>query len=162
MHLLLGGRTLAAALLDRCQLARKAGADLSDAYFVMIGAGSAMGPFPKLLELGANVVAIDIPGAWGKGTKRPVSGLSERLIATAKKSPGGSITFPLAKKQADCKTDLELYEAAGCNLMEQPASISEGDTAGSSAAAASLINSGQVSPRDRAQNEWMMQPIARP
>ena len=31
-------------------------------YFVMIGAGSAMGPFPKLLALGGNVVALDIPG----------------------------------------------------------------------------------------------------
>merc|ERR1719258_773836 len=40
---------------------------LADAHFVLIGAGSAMGPCAKLLELGANVVAIDIPGSWGKG-----------------------------------------------------------------------------------------------
>jgi hypothetical protein len=38
------------------------GSNLKDCYFVLIGAGSAMGPCAKLLELGANVVAIDIPG----------------------------------------------------------------------------------------------------
>ena len=38
------------------------GKSLEGVYVVMIGAGSAMGPFPKLLEMGATVVAIDIPG----------------------------------------------------------------------------------------------------
>ena len=42
------------------------GKDLSKCYFVLIGAGSAMGPFSKLLAHGANVVALDIPGSWGK------------------------------------------------------------------------------------------------
>lgn len=104
------------------------GGKVSDVYMVMIGAGSAMGPFPKLLELGANVVAIDIPGAWGKGTKRPTSGLWKRLIEAAQKSPGGSIIFPLApstsQKDLESSADpLALYEAAGCNLMEQPAEV---------------------------------------
>jgi len=99
------------------------GKDLSDTYFVMIGAGSAMGPFPKLLALGGNVVALDIPGKWGKGSKRPASGLWERLIGTARRSPGGSITFPLSKPQKACASDMDLYEAAGCNLMEQPAEV---------------------------------------
>lgn len=99
------------------------GKDLSNTYFVMIGAGSAMGPFPKLMEMGGNVVAIDIPGVWGKGGKRPVSALWERLISVAKASPGGSITFPLSKPQAHCESELEMYESAGCNLMEQPAEV---------------------------------------
>ena len=34
--------------------------DLSDKYFVLLGAGSAMGPFITLMKLGANVIAIDI------------------------------------------------------------------------------------------------------
>ena len=36
-------------------------ADLSDKYFVLFGAGSAMGPFEVLMSLGANVIAIDLP-----------------------------------------------------------------------------------------------------
>ena len=53
-----------------------------------------MGPCAKLLELGANVVAIDIPGSWGKGGKRPASGLWKRLFALADKG-GGSLTVPV-------------------------------------------------------------------
>lgn len=99
------------------------GGNLNDTYFVLIGAGSAMGPFPKLMQLGAHIVAIDIPGVWGKGTKKPVSGLWERLIGAARASPGGSLTFPLNKPQANCGGDIELFEAAGCNLTEQPAEV---------------------------------------
>ena len=98
------------------------GKTLKDVYVVMIGAGSAMGPFSKLLEMGATVVAIDIPGSRGKGTKRAASGLWQRLTETAKASPG-AIVFPLAKPQKDCATDLELFEAAGCDLMVQPGEI---------------------------------------
>jgi hypothetical protein len=82
--------------------------DLSNRYFVLLGAGSAMGPFLVLMALGANVVAIDLDRApiW------------KRLIGIAKKSPG-SITFPMKKNQASCKTDEETYEAAGCNLFTE-------------------------------------------
>jgi len=97
------------------------GADISDVYVVMIGAGSAMGPFSKLLELGANVIALDIPGAWGKGGPRPASGLWKRLTDTAKASPGGSIIFPLSKPQAECADDMDMFESAGADLMKQPA-----------------------------------------
>ena len=41
------------------------GKNLSDCHFILIGAGSAMGPFQKLLEMGANIIALDIPGDWG-------------------------------------------------------------------------------------------------
>ena len=47
-----------------------AGHDLASTYFVLIGAGSAMGPFSQLLELGANVVAVDIPGGQRRARER--------------------------------------------------------------------------------------------
>ncbi|EOD08386.1 hypothetical protein EMIHUDRAFT_453108 [Emiliania huxleyi CCMP1516] len=98
------------------------GESLQDVYVVMIGAGSAMGPFPKLMEMGATVVAIDIPGAWGKGGPRPASAVWRRLCDTARGS-AGSLVFPLSKPQSQCATDEELYEAAGCDLMKQPGEI---------------------------------------
>jgi len=99
-----------------------AGKSLEGVYVVMIGAGSAMGPFPKLLAMGATVVAIDIPGGWGKGTKRPTAGLWKRLCDTAKNSPG-SLVFPLTKPQSACASDEEMYESSGCDLMKQPGEI---------------------------------------
>jgi len=98
------------------------GSSLQGVYVVMIGAGSAMGPFPKLLEMGATVVAIDIPGAWGKGGKRPASGVWKRLCEMAKASPG-SLVFPLSKPQKQCTDEMDLYESAGCDLMKQPGEI---------------------------------------
>ena len=97
----------------------KGNKSLSHAYFVMIGAGSAMGPFSKLLECGANIVALDIPGKWGT-TTRPT--LWRRLVATAKNS-GGSIIFPLSKPQNDCVDENALCEAAGADLTQQPFEI---------------------------------------
>ena len=93
--------------------------DLSQCYFVMIGAGSAMGPFAKLLECGANVVALDIPGKWGSPA-RPT--LWRRLVKEARNSRG-SIIFPLSAPQADCKDDDALCAAAGADLTQQPFEI---------------------------------------
>jgi len=86
--------------------------DLSDTYFVLLGAGSAMGPFLVLLALGANVIALDLDRApiW------------ERLINTARKS-SGTLTFPLKKAQDSLGSDKELYENAGSNLMTQTPEI---------------------------------------
>ncbi len=99
--------------------------DLSDAHFVLIGAGSAMGPCAKLLELGANVVAIDIPGSWGKGGKRPASGLWKRLFALADKG-GGTLTVPVDSTSRATARDREaLSEAAGCDLMMEPREIGD-------------------------------------
>lgn len=92
--------------------------DLRGHVFILIGTGSAMGPFPKLMELGATVVAIDIPGAWGDRPKA----MWQRLITTARNSPG-KLIFPLNKPQSECSGDDELFAACGCNLMEQPAEI---------------------------------------
>jgi len=90
------------------------GKSLNGVYVVMVGAGSAMGPFPKLLEMGATVVAIDIPGSWGKGTKRPTSSLWKRLYETAMASPGALI-FPLSKPQSECTNEDDMFESAGCD-----------------------------------------------
>ncbi len=80
--------------------------DLSDRYFVLLGAGSAMGPFLVLMAMGANVIAVDLdrPGIW------------KRLITIAKNS-SGTLTFPTKVEQSSCKTDDELYAASGCNLF---------------------------------------------
>jgi hypothetical protein len=80
--------------------------DLSNQYFVLLGAGSAMGPLLVLLSLGANVIAIDLdrPFIW------------KRLIELTRTSTG-SITFPLKKEQTKLDTDDDLYAEAGCNLF---------------------------------------------
>ena len=92
--------------------------DLKDKYFVLLGAGSAMGPFNVLMALGANIVAVDVDVTVGPFAK----GMWKRLIDTAKKS-AGSITFPLKKAQGKCATDDEIYENAGCNLFSAPARV---------------------------------------
>jgi len=79
--------------------------DLSDQYFVLLGAGSAMGPLQVLLALGANVIAVDLdrPMIW------------KRLLGLAKDSCGTMI-FPLKKPQAGL-TEEQVYESAGSNLF---------------------------------------------
>ena len=80
--------------------------DLKDRYFVLLGAGSAMGPLLVLLSIGANVVAIDLdrPGIW------------KRLITLARESTG-TITFPTKVDPSTIKSDEELFEKSGCNLF---------------------------------------------
>lgn len=82
--------------------------DLSKHYFVLLGAGSAMGPYQMLLNHGANIVALDLdrPQIW------------ERLITMARNSPG-TITFPIKVKRSEITNDTVLYENAGCNLFTQ-------------------------------------------
>eukprot|EP00005_Dracoamoeba_jomungandri_P005462 CAMPEP_0174260338 /NCGR_PEP_ID=MMETSP0439-20130205/9637_1 /TAXON_ID=0 /ORGANISM="Stereomyxa ramosa, Strain Chinc5" /LENGTH=529 /DNA_ID=CAMNT_0015344559 /DNA_START=19 /DNA_END=1608 /DNA_ORIENTATION=+ len=86
--------------------------DLSDRYFVVLGASSAMGPYSVLLSLGANVIAIDIDFAsvWKK------------LITMARNSPG-TVTFPLKVPQEEITSDEQLFENAGCNLITQPPEV---------------------------------------
>lgn len=86
--------------------------DLSDRYFVILGAGSAMGPYLVLIALGANIIGIDLDRApiW------------KRLIGIARESCG-TLTFPLKKDQNECKTDDELFENAGSNLISQAPEI---------------------------------------
>lgn len=102
-------------------MADKETIDLSNEVFVLIGAGSAMGPYGKLLEHGATVVCIDIPSTLGP---RAVD-MWKRLFNTAKAS-SGKILFPMAptsKAQKEYSTDEELIGVVGCNLTEQPAQI---------------------------------------
>jgi hypothetical protein len=80
--------------------------EIKNRYFVLLGAGSAMGPLLVLMALGANVIAVDLDR----------SGIWKRLINIARKSPG-SITFPMKVEQSKCATDEALFEAAGCNLF---------------------------------------------
>lgn len=92
--------------------------DLSNHYFVLLGAGSAMGPLPLLLSLGANVIAIDLnrPGIW------------KNLLAKARNSRG-TLTFPvtydpnMTSKTAQDMTDDELAAIAGANLLDQTPEI---------------------------------------
>lgn len=80
--------------------------EIKNRYFVLLGAGSAMGPLLVLMALGANVIAIDLdrPNIW------------KRLIGIARES-SGSITFPMKADPKTCKTDEALFAAAGCNLF---------------------------------------------
>lgn len=88
--------------------------DLSEEYFVLLGAGSAMGPLKLLLDLGANIVAIDLdrPKIW------------ERLLSLAENSCG-TMTFPLkaGKQQSSLNSKEELCAAAGSNLLTQTPEI---------------------------------------
>eukprot|EP00605_Chrysophyceae_sp_TOSAG23-4_P001425 GSChrysophyteH1.ASY1.ANO1.1553.1 assembled CDS len=96
------------------------GVDLSgSALKDQVEAWAPMGPYAKLLEHGACVICIDIPGKWGE---RPAA-MWKRLIDIARKS-SGSIIFPISGcTQKSCKDDDALIAAAGCNLMEAPAQI---------------------------------------
>ena len=86
--------------------------DMSDRYFVLLGAGSAMGPLLVLLSIGANVVAIDLdrPGIW------------KRLITLARES-SGTLTFPTKVDPSTIKTDEELFAQSGCNLFTDTPTI---------------------------------------
>lgn len=92
--------------------------NLQDRHFVLIGAGSAMGPFYKLLEHGATVVCIDIPGKLGE---RPAQ-MWKRLFNAARNSPG-KILFPTTQPQKQGMSDDELISVTGCDLISQPAEI---------------------------------------
>jgi hypothetical protein len=89
--------------------------DLSDKYFVLLGAGAAMGPFEVLMSLGANIIAVDLdlPRIW------------KRLITIAQES-SGTITFPLKKPQSEIDTSNnfeEIFANAGSNLSKQTPEI---------------------------------------
>ena len=87
--------------------------DLSDRYFVLLGAGAAMGPLEVLLALGANVIAVDLnrEQIW-------------RRLITLARSSWGSLTFPLEHgAKATSLSDDELFAKAGCNLFTQTPEI---------------------------------------
>jgi len=85
--------------------------DLSDQFFVLYGAGSAMGPYRTLMEMGAHVLAVDIdrPAVW------------RHLIKKAKRS-AGTLYFPMRQRQ-DSTSSRVLSASAGCNLMSEAIEI---------------------------------------
>ena len=87
--------------------------DLSDSTFVVVGAAAEMGPLRSLLRWGANVVAIDLPGAprW-----RP-------LIAAARQSPG-RLTVPLRSMPA-VDSDANIAAAAGADVITEAPEIAD-------------------------------------
>jgi len=80
--------------------------DLRDTYFVLFGATSAMGPFYRLMDLGANVIALDIdrPHVW------------ERLIKDTR-SRAGKLIFPVKEPIPAGASDSDIAKVAGCNLL---------------------------------------------
>ena len=93
---------------------------LKKTHFVMIGAGSAMGPYKKLLEIGAHVVALDVSVAVGPFAP----GLWKRLLEEAKRSPG-RVTFPTSGAVTAAAEGSPEYLAtvAGADVINQPAEI---------------------------------------
>merc|ERR1712232_1411334 len=102
------GRNLKGDALVRQVEKKNQWVDLSDKYFVLLGAGSAMGPLLVLLALGANVIAVDL-------NRAPIW---KRLIGLARESCG-TITFPIRKAESEIKGDDDLYENAGCDLIKE-------------------------------------------
>src|SRR5690348_2321453 len=76
-------------------------------WVCMLGASSAMGPFAQLVESCATIVAVDIP--------RPK--VWEMLIKKVRTS-GATLVFPLSRPQEECKTDDDLANAAGCDMLK--------------------------------------------
>ena len=87
--------------------------DLSDRYFVLLGATSAMGPLEILLKHGANVIAVDLDRdfIWSK-------------LFKAVRNSCGSLTFPVPAG-TDCKgmDDAALSKVAGSNLLDKTPEI---------------------------------------
>jgi hypothetical protein len=98
--------------------------DLSDIYFVILGATSAMGPIHVLLKHGANVIACDIqsrgPPGGGDG---PFRGPWKNLIKWARASCG-KLYLPVPEgTELEGITDSALERVAGCNLLTQTPEI---------------------------------------
>lgn len=84
----------------------------SDRAYVLLGAGSEMGPLQALLSWGATVVAIDLdrPKIW------------KRLIKAARES-AGTLIFPVSSEAAISADDETLAQHAGANIISQAPEI---------------------------------------
>jgi hypothetical protein len=80
--------------------------DLRDCYFVLFGASSAMGPFFKLMDHGANIIALDLdrPAIW------------EKLIKDTR-CRAGKLIFPVKEAIPAGASDEDIAKVAGCNLL---------------------------------------------
>lgn len=99
--------TIEPSCRDAIQWAHDNVKDLSDQAFVLLGAGSAMGPLQMLLSLNATIVAVDLdrPGIW------------ERVLGMVENS-GSTVYFPMKSKPAGT-TIKDLAAVAGANLFTQ-------------------------------------------
>lgn len=94
-----------------CEVARHDDwvAKLKQRYFVLLGAGAAMGPLECLLSHGANVIALDlaIPAIW------------KRLFETTDKY-AGTLIFPLSPDVEDpsALSSEDLTKKAGCDIIK--------------------------------------------
>ena len=96
--------------------------DLSDRYFVILGATSAMGPIKTLLHYGANVIAIDVPNHFCRPSKispNPNAPWSGKLFPLVRKSAGRLIIPVEEGFEWDGKDLMALAEKAGSNLLTQ-------------------------------------------
>jgi len=88
--------------------------DLSDRYFVLLGATSAMGPLNFLLSHGANIIAVDLNRdfIWKK-------------IFNAVKNSNGTVIFPVKQGigSIDKLSDDELAKVSGCDLLSNTPEI---------------------------------------
>ena len=82
------------------------GTALKDKWFVLLGAGSAMGPLRVLLELGANVIAVDLDRDF----------IWKRLVPLVRDSPG-TMVLPVKKDPKEIKDDEDLFKNAGADLL---------------------------------------------
>lgn len=80
--------------------------DLKDRYFIMLGASSEMGPLENLLDLGADIIAIDLPN-------RPL--VWKRMMDYAQNS-AGSLTVPVKPGNVGDSID-EIAANAGTDLL---------------------------------------------
>lgn len=84
--------------------------DLRDVQVAVIGAGAEMGPLRQLLDWGATVYAVDLPGG-------PVW---ERIMGTAKDSAGRlAVPVPRRAVQLDTAADSRVAQVAGIDVITQ-------------------------------------------
>ena len=86
--------------------------DLSNKYFVLLGATSAMGPLYFLLKYGANVIAIDLDRDF----------IWKKLFKAVRDSPG-TLIFPVKKEIKTQITDDDLAKISGCDLLNDTPEI---------------------------------------
>lgn len=79
--------------------------DLSDRYFVLLGAASEMGPLDALCRWGANIVAVDLPRRH----------LWDHIIDTAR-AGSGRVTVPVREETKDLDS---LRASAGLDLLTE-------------------------------------------
>jgi len=87
--------------------------DLSDSYFILLGATSAMGPLFFLLEHGANVIAVDLDRDF----------IWKKLFAAVAQTRGSLILPVRGDADPASLSQAELEKQSGCNLLSDTPEI---------------------------------------